>query len=128
MKRQGFKALSLEEQQWSMLDQALMPHKYEWLREKEEQENAERMARGKKPKKKKFNAAIESFRYHKTDIERIMETPFSMLSRREMMVSSATVASASLDFTVIYTLLVPVDVSVSSHNYYYFLSLLPLFR
>lgn len=40
MKREGFKALTLEEQQWCLLDQALSADKYEWLRERDEEENA----------------------------------------------------------------------------------------
>lgn len=56
------KALGLEEQQWVVLDQALNPQKYEWLREQEEKDRAEREAVGKKPKEKKFNPAIEEFR------------------------------------------------------------------
>ena len=37
-RRDGFNTLSLEEQQWCIMDQALNPHKYEWLREAEEEE------------------------------------------------------------------------------------------
>ena len=62
LKQYGIKALSLEEQQWSVLDQALNPGKYEWMREQEEKERVEREAVGKKPKEKKFNPAIEDYR------------------------------------------------------------------
>jgi hypothetical protein len=62
LKQFGMKALSLEEQQWCTLDQALHPNKYEWMREAEEKERNEREAMGKKPKEKKFNPAIEEFR------------------------------------------------------------------
>lgn len=86
VKREGFNALTLEEQQWCVLDQASNPQKYEWLREQEEQENAVRITRGKAPKVKKYNAAVEAFRYTKPEIDTIMTTPFSLLSRREMQV------------------------------------------
>ena len=58
----GFNALLLEEQQWCMLDQALNPSKYEWLREMEEKEIAERARAGKKEKDHRHNAAVEAFR------------------------------------------------------------------
>lgn len=61
-KQNGFKSLTLEEQQWCVLDEALNPSKYEWLREKEEEENLAREAAGKAPKTRKFNAAVEEFR------------------------------------------------------------------
>jgi hypothetical protein len=63
LKQYGMKALSLEEQQWCVLDQALNPGKYEWMREQEEKEKVERDAMGKKPKERKYNPAIEDFRY-----------------------------------------------------------------
>lgn len=63
LKQYGFSSLLLEEQQWCLLDQALNPHKYEWLREQEEREAAEREAVGKKPKETKFNPALEQYRY-----------------------------------------------------------------
>ena len=62
LKQYGYKTLSLEEQQWLVLDQALNPQKYEWLREQEEKDRVERENLGKKPKEKKFNPAIEEYR------------------------------------------------------------------
>ena len=63
-RREGWNSLTLEEQQWTMLDQSLAPHRYEWLREQEEEDNFRRMEIGKKPKKKKkYNSAIEQYRY-----------------------------------------------------------------
>ena len=62
LRQGGFDSLLLEEQQWCLLDQALNPTKYEWLREIEEKEKAEREATGKKPKDHRNNAAIEAFR------------------------------------------------------------------
>ena len=59
---EGCESLSLEEQQWTMLDKELNPDYYEWLVEQEEEENLKRQERGKKAKKKKFNAAVEAFR------------------------------------------------------------------
>lgn len=86
LKREGFKSLVLEEQQWCMLDQALNPHKYEWLREQEEEENAKRLEMGKPLKPKKYNAAVDAFRIPAAEIKHIMKTPFSMLSRREVII------------------------------------------
>lgn len=84
MKREGFKSLVLEEQQWCMLDQSVNPHKYEWLREQEEEENAARLAMGKSLKDRRYNAAVDAFRLPKHEIMHIMKTPFSMLARREV--------------------------------------------
>jgi len=86
MKREGFKHLILEEQQWALLDQSMNPHKYEWQKEMEEEENQARLAMGKMPKEKKFNAALEQFRLPRSEIVHIMKTPFSMLSRKEIIV------------------------------------------
>lgn len=69
----GFNSLLLEEQQWSMLDQALHPTKYEWLREAEEKEKAEREALGKKAKERRFNAAVEEYRFAYLYILRVRE-------------------------------------------------------
>lgn len=62
VKQFGFTALMLEEQQWCLLDQQLHPHKYEWLREKEEKEKQERILMGKKLKDEKFNPALDPFK------------------------------------------------------------------
>jgi hypothetical protein len=85
-KRDSFKNMILEEQQWLMLDMSLNHSKYEWLREQQEQEDQQRIARGKKPKVRKYSAAIEAFRYNKAEIETILITPFSLLTRQEMCV------------------------------------------
>jgi hypothetical protein len=86
IKQFGIKSLLLEEHQWCLLDQAVNPQKYEWLRELEEKEAAERELMGKPPKKAKFNAALEAFKLSKSEVEYTMVTPFSMLTRREMVV------------------------------------------
>eukprot|EP00981_Chlorochromonas_danica_P003055 scaffold607_cov160-Ochromonas_danica.AAC.28 len=62
LKQYGFAALMLEEQQWCLLDQVVHPHKYEWLREKEEKERQERILLGKKPKEDKHNPALDPFK------------------------------------------------------------------
>jgi hypothetical protein len=85
-RREGFNTLSLEEQQWCIMDQALNPHKYEWLREAEEEENQKRLLLGKKPKVKKLSAAVEAFKISKIEIEHILSQPFSMLNRKEMII------------------------------------------
>lgn len=60
---EGFESLSLEEQKWSMMDQSLNAHHYEWLQEKVEEENQARIEMGKRPLKiKKYNAAVEAYR------------------------------------------------------------------
>ncbi|KAJ1441114.1 hypothetical protein B484DRAFT_122439 [Ochromonadaceae sp. CCMP2298] len=84
IKQFGFKALHLEEQQWNLLDQARCPGKYEWLRELEEKERVKRIEKGKKEERP--NPALEEFRMTKVEIEYIMSTPFSMLSRKEVTV------------------------------------------
>ena len=82
--REGMKALTLEERQWSMLDQCASPDKWEWLRLKEEEEDKLRETRGARKKKRKYNAAIEQFRIEKNEIDRVKETAFSKLQRREV--------------------------------------------
>ncbi|GMH66094.1 hypothetical protein TL16_g04355 [Triparma laevis f. inornata] len=84
--REGMKALTLEERQWCMLDQCANPEKWEWLKIREEEEDRAREARGAKPKKRKYNAAIEQFRIEKSEVDRISETSFSKLQRKEVIV------------------------------------------
>ena len=89
LKRDGFNALILEEQQWILLDRAMQPQRYEWLAEKEQREKdkeEEESVKGGKKKKKKNLAALESFRYSRHEIEHILHAPFQMLSSREMVV------------------------------------------
>jgi hypothetical protein len=86
LKREGYKALSLEEQQWLMLDQALSPTKYEWMKEKQDKENEERKSMGKAARSLKYSPAVEAFRMSKHDIVRILDAPFTQLTRREVIV------------------------------------------
>ena len=80
----GFEQLILEEQQWCLMDQAINPHKYDWLREIEDKEDMERIAMNQKPKVRTYNPAVEAFRLNKVEIDHVLESPFSMLSRREV--------------------------------------------
>jgi hypothetical protein len=82
-KLQGWRSLSLEEQQWSLLDQVMQPLKYEWLREKEEEENQRRLEAGKRPTKRKLAAVVEALRMSKVEIEHLLRRPYAMLSRKE---------------------------------------------
>ena len=86
MKREGFKHLVMEEQQWSLLDRSMNPHKYEWLKEQEEDEKQARLAMGKLPEEIKLPAVLEPFRLTKGAIIHVMKTPFSMLSRKEVII------------------------------------------
>lgn len=86
LRRNGWKTLSLEEQQWCIMDQAMHPSKYEWLREKEDEENNIRIQRGKKPKKLKMSAAVEQYRLTKIEIEHILVQPFASLTKQEMII------------------------------------------
>ncbi len=86
VKREGFNNLVVEEQQWCLLDQAMNPHKYEWLKEQEEEEAEHRLAMGKLPKKKKYPPAVEAFKIPKSEVVSIMKRPFAMLSRKEVVV------------------------------------------
>ena len=80
----GFEQLILEEQQWCLMDQAINPHKYDWLREIEDKEDMERIAMNQKPKVRTYNPAVEFFRLNKVEIDHLLDSPFSMLSRREV--------------------------------------------
>ena len=84
-RNKGWKALSIEEQQWSILDQEMNPHHYTWFQEKEESDNLIRVSLGKRPKKRKISAVVESVRFTKVEIEHLVQRPFSMLSRKEML-------------------------------------------
>ena len=113
MKRDGFKILSLTEQQWSLLDQSLNPQKYEWLREQEEAERLKAKERakflrqsGKKGGKSGHGGEddgevdemaadfadpfgmnsplLAPFRMTQVEILHIIKCPYIMLSRREI--------------------------------------------
>jgi ribosomal protein L24E len=84
MKRVGFKGLSLEEQQWTMIDNSLNPSKYEWVKEEQDREDEERKVRGRNPKKRKYIAAVEQFRLDRHLIEYAQNTPFHLLTRKEI--------------------------------------------
>jgi len=86
VKREGFNHMVVEEQQWCLLDQAMNPHKYEWLKEQEEEDAEHRLAMGKLPKKKKYPPAVEAFKLPRSEIVSILKTPFAMLSRKEVVV------------------------------------------
>jgi hypothetical protein len=95
MKQFGFQVLSLEQQQWSVLDQHLNPRLYEpWLREQLEMDIEEAMSMGKVPKSAmhsiddyyRANPALEPYILSKNEIEYIIQSSFSMLSRREMII------------------------------------------
>jgi hypothetical protein len=84
VKQYGFDSLTIEEQQWCLLDQSMNPGKYDWLKEQEEKERQERIILGKAPKEKKKNILLEPFELSKSEIDYILATPFSMLTRREV--------------------------------------------
>lgn len=83
VRRQGFESLDLEEKKFCLLDQALNPQKYEFLREEEEEENIRRMKVGLMPLIVKHSAPVERFRLKKHEIDHILETPMSMLTDRD---------------------------------------------
>ena len=86
LRRDGWTMLSVQEKQWCLMDQALNPYKYEWLREKREEMNAIRAEKGRPPKKEKYPAHIDAFRMSKVEIEYILGQPFSNLNRKEVVV------------------------------------------
>lgn len=84
-KRGGWGTLTLEEQQWITLDQAMCPDKYEWLLKRQEEEARHVIARGKKIRKKpRKNPAIDQYRFHRDELVRIVIEPTNDLNRREM--------------------------------------------
>lgn len=66
--------------------QTLNPSRYEWLEEEEAEEDLERAARGKRPKRRKLKPAVEQFRMNRHRIEYAQNTPFSLLARKEIVV------------------------------------------
>lgn len=79
----GWRALSIEEQQFTILDMELNSYNYDWLREQEEEENHKRVSAGKRPKKKKIAAIVEAVRFSRVEIEYLLSRPYAMLSRKE---------------------------------------------
>jgi hypothetical protein len=69
-----------------MLDRVQQPEKYDWLAEEEAARETARLKKGKRPKKKRLNSTAESYRYTKEEIERLVSSPFSMLTRKEVLV------------------------------------------
>ena len=91
------------------MDQALNAPKYEWLRERQDDENNLRISRsglpptqvmrivstelmsisnlrisrGQKPKKLKLSKAVEVFRVSRTELDHIMVQPFASLTKQE---------------------------------------------
>ena len=86
MRKDGFEALSLQEQQWVVMDRVLNPFKYEWLLQQEEEEDAARAKVGKPPKKRKLNPAVEQFKWSRYKIEWAVDRPFDLLTRQEIQV------------------------------------------
>ena len=100
MKRDGFKQLTLVEQQWCLLDQSLNPSKYEWLREQEEAERLKAIERQRflamSGKTSDADAAIEkdpfgmnspllaAFRLTQVEIQHVLRCPYIMLTKREI--------------------------------------------
>lgn len=86
-KRDGWGTLTLEEQQWITLDQAMCPDKYEWLQKQQEEEARHALARGKKIRAKpRKNPAVDHYRFHRDELVRIVVEPIDDLNRREMRV------------------------------------------
>lgn len=81
--RSGWGTLTLEEQQWVTLDQAMCPDKYEWLQQQQEDKARHALARGKKIKPRK-NPAVDQYRFHRDELARIMVEPTDDLNRSEM--------------------------------------------
>lgn len=75
-KDDGFDSLILEEQQWTLLDQALNPEKYEWQNAVDDE----------KKRTVHYSAVVESFRLSKVEVEQLLLQPTSMLSRHNMVV------------------------------------------
>jgi hypothetical protein len=84
-RRDGWRMLSVEEQQWALMDQALNAHKYDWLREAREEENVIRAQKGKPPKKDKYPAHVEVFRMNKVRIPHHRLRRPSLTSRTSLM-------------------------------------------
>lgn len=78
--REGWNALTLEEQQWVTVDQAICPDRYQWLRQLQQE-----VKRGTIPRTKpRKNPAVDQCRYHQDELVRILAEPFGNLNRREM--------------------------------------------
>lgn len=83
--REGWHALTLEEQQWVTVDQSMCPEKYSWLRQQQQEEDGRRTREGGEQKKKtRKNPAIDQCRFHRDELQRILAEPVENLNRREM--------------------------------------------
>ena len=85
-RKDGWVALSLQEQQWTMLDRTLNPHFYDWLVLQEQEEDEQRKKMGKKPKIRKLNPAVEPYCMSRYKIEWALDRDYLLLSRTEIMV------------------------------------------
>jgi hypothetical protein len=88
--RQGWNALNLEEQQWSIMDMKLEPNLYLWISQMEAEEADHRRRTGKRPKASLYskltrtNPALRPFALHADELRRIQDAPFSSLDRHEV--------------------------------------------
>lgn len=83
--REGWDALTLEEQQWVTVDQSMCPDKYLWLRRQLQEENKRKNRKGANIRTKcRKNPAIDQCRFHRDELVRILAEPFGELNRREM--------------------------------------------
>lgn len=82
--RGGWEALTLEEQQWVTVDQAMCPQQYLWLQQRQEEEAQLELGQSlhfqAKPGK---NPAIDRCRFDRDELLRIMAEPFGDLNRKE---------------------------------------------
>lgn len=83
--REGWQALTLEEQQWVTIDRAMFPDKYDSLL-KQQHEGGEQAidASAKRRPKLRKNPAIDQCRFHRDELKRILAEPFGNLNRREI--------------------------------------------
>lgn len=82
--REGWNALTLEEQQWITVDQSMCPDKYSWLRPQQQEEtDRNKIKYAKVRTKPRKNPAIDQCRFHRDELVRILAEPFRELNRRE---------------------------------------------
>lgn len=82
--RGGWEALTLEEQQWVTVDQAMCPHLYLWLKQRQEEEAQLELGQSLNFRAKPSeNPAFDQCRFDRDELMRIMAEPFGDLTRKE---------------------------------------------
>ena len=85
LQRFGWQSLGLSEQRWSLLDQTLHPHLYEWMQSEAIQGGEENVgsSTGVTHQLRTLPPALREFQSTPEELARILSEPYASLSRRD---------------------------------------------